>query len=72
MGLLAWAAVVGVGAVVSVCPFLAPAVLPAVGFSAVGPVAGTIAAGAQSYVGSVAAGSFFSAAQAIAMAAPTP
>ena len=42
------------------------------GFSAAGPVAGSLAAGAQAYVGNVAAGSVFAAVQALAMAAPTP
>ena len=44
-----------------------PAILGAVGFSAVGPVAGSIAAGWQASVGSVAAGSFFAFLQSAAM-----
>ena len=72
MGLIAWAIVAGVGGLVIICAPLAAPLLPLVGFSALGPVAGSLAAAAQSYVGSVAAGSFFAAAQAFAMASPTP
>ena len=59
MGLLTWIAVT---------------VLGVIGFAATGPVAGSIAAGIQStfYGGAVTAGSWFAAAQSIAMASPTP
>ncbi|KAG8316575.1 hypothetical protein J6590_047717 [Homalodisca vitripennis] len=72
MGLLAFAVVTGVGSAIIALPVLAPAVLPLIGFSAVGPVAGGLAAGAQAFVGNVAAGSTFATLQAMAMAAPTP
>ena len=65
MGLIAWAIVAGVGGLV-ITPLVAP-LLPLIGFSTLGPVAGSLAAAAQSYVGAVAAGSFFAAAQAFAM-----
>lgn len=45
----------------------APAILGAIGFSAIGPVAGSIAAGWQASMGSVAAGSFFAFLQSAAM-----
>lgn len=44
-----------------------PAILGAIGFSAVGPVAGSIAAGWQASLGTVAAGSLFSFLQGAAM-----
>lgn len=47
-------------------PFV-PALLPAIGFSPLGPVAGTVASVAQSYVGNVAAGSAFAVVQSAAM-----
>lgn len=43
------------------------AILGAIGFSAVGPVAGSIAAGWQASMGTVAAGSFFALLQSAAM-----
>ncbi|KAF2799546.1 hypothetical protein K505DRAFT_194608, partial [Melanomma pulvis-pyrius CBS 109.77] len=46
---------------------LAPMMLSGIGFSAAGPVAGTIAAGWQASIGSVAAGSFFAILQSAAM-----
>lgn len=72
MGFLAWVVVSGIGAAVIALPFIAAAVLPILGFGALGPLAGGLAAGAQSYVGSVAGGSIFATLQAMAMAAPTP
>ena len=48
--------------------FGAPVVLGYVGFSAVGPVAGTAAAAWQASIGSVAAGSLFATLQSTAMA----
>ena len=44
-----------------------PAILGAIGFSAVGPVAGSIAAGWQASIGSVVAGSVFAFLQSAAM-----
>jgi len=57
MGLLTWSLVT---------------VLGVIGFAATGPVAGSVAAGAQSmfYGGAVSAGSWFAVAQSIAMATP--
>ena len=53
--------------------WLTVTILGFIGFAATGPVAGTLAAGIQSfYGGAVAAGSWFAWAQAVAMAAPTP
>lgn len=74
MGLVAFDIVTGIGAAIIALPILAPAVLPLIGFSAVGPVAGGLAAGAQAFVGSVAAGfaSLFQRYSPRAMAAPTP
>lgn len=72
MGFLAWVAVTAVGAAVIALPCLAAACLPCLGFGALGPVAGGLAAAAQSWVGSVAAGSIFATLQAMAMMAPTP
>jgi hypothetical protein len=59
MGILAWAGVT---------------ILGVIGFAVTGPVAGTLAAGIQStvYGGTIAAGSWFAWAQAVAMASPTP
>lgn len=73
MGVLAWAAVTGVGAVTMVAfPPLAGVVAQYLGFSAAGPIAGSLAAGAQAYMGNIAAGSTFAYLQAAAMAIPTP
>lgn len=44
-----------------------PAILGAIGFSGIGPVAGSIAAAWQASIGSVIAGSFFSILQSAAM-----
>jgi len=69
MGLLTALAIGAVGTTAGA--FLAPVVLTAglgvIGFSAVGPVAGSIAAGLQAGIGNVAAGSLFAMAQSAAM-----
>ena len=54
--------------------WVAVTVLGAIGFAATGPVAGSLAAGAQAafYGGAVGAGSWFAWAQSVAMASPTP
>lgn len=46
--------------------------LPCLGFGVAGPLAGSMAAGAQAFVGNVAAGSIFAGLQALAMSACTP
>jgi hypothetical protein len=53
---------------------LVTATLGAIGFSPIGPVAGSLAAGIQGtcYGGAVASGSIFSILQSVAMASPTP
>lgn len=71
MGILTYCVVTGVSALVASTGIGVP-LLGAIGFSAAGPVAGSMAAGAQAFVGNVAAGSFFAAAQAAAMAPVTP
>ncbi|KAN0137750.1 hypothetical protein V8E53_004234 [Lactarius tabidus] len=48
-------------------PLVAKVVLGWIGFSAIGPVAGSLAALIQAAIGNVAAGSFFAALQSIAM-----
>ncbi|KAH8980745.1 hypothetical protein EDB86DRAFT_2978725 [Lactarius hatsudake] len=48
-------------------PLAAKIVLGLIGFSAIGPVAGSIAAGSQAAIGNVAAGSLFATLQSIAM-----
>ncbi|RKO89651.1 hypothetical protein BDK51DRAFT_44397 [Blyttiomyces helicus] len=59
MGFLAFAMMWLVGwAALSLSPAGVP-IAASIGFSATGPVAGTIAPAAQSYIGSVAAGSTF-------------
>lgn len=57
-----------------VLTWIAVTVLGIIGFSAIGPVAGSLAALMQStvYGGAVAQGSVFATLQGIAMAAPTP
>lgn len=72
MGVLAWAVVTAVGGVVVAVPAIAPVVLPVLGFGAAGPMAGGLAAGAQAFVGNVAAGAIFGKLQALAMVAPIP
>ncbi|KAK7685295.1 hypothetical protein QCA50_011658 [Cerrena zonata] len=55
-----------------VAPFLAPPALGVVGFSAAGPVAGSMAAGLQAGMGNVVAGSAFSVAQSVAIGGALP
>lgn len=69
MGFISYVVVTGVGAVLAATGVGVP-IAGMLGFSAAGPVAGSLAAGAQAYVGNVAAGSIFSTVQALAMAAP--
>ncbi|KAK0451103.1 adaptin N terminal region-domain-containing protein [Armillaria borealis] len=64
--------VIGAVAGAALTPVLAPAALGIVGFSAAGPVAGTLAALIQSSIGNVAAGSAFAVAQSIAMGGAIP
>ncbi|KAK0235639.1 adaptin N terminal region-domain-containing protein [Armillaria nabsnona] len=64
--------VIGAVAGAALTPVLAPAALGIVGFSAAGPVAGTLAALIQSGIGNVAAGSAFAVAQSIAMGGAIP
>ena len=71
MGLVSFVVVSGIGAAITATGVGVP-ILGMLGFAASGPVAGTIAAAAQSYIGDVALGSIFSACQTMAMAAPTP
>ena len=71
MGVIAFLVVTAIGSVALATGVGAP-IAACLGFSAIGPIAGTAAAGAQAFVGSVGAGSVFSALQAIAMGAPTP
>ncbi|KAK0495232.1 adaptin N terminal region-domain-containing protein [Armillaria luteobubalina] len=60
---------IGTAAGVALTPVLAPAALGIVGFSAAGPVAGTLAAAIQSGIGNVAAGSAFAFSGAVGWAA---
>ncbi|KAI0289368.1 hypothetical protein BC826DRAFT_1032338 [Russula brevipes] len=64
----------GAGAVVGslLAPVVVPAGLGLVGFGAAGPVAGSLAAGWQASIGSVAAGSVFSTIQSVAMGGAIP
>ena len=55
------------GAVISTAAFITVPVLGAVGFSAIGPVAGSVAAGWQASIGAVEAGSLFALCQSAAM-----
>ncbi|XXQ34575.1 Interferon-induced 6-16 family [Plasmodiophora brassicae] len=71
MGLLASLTVVGFGFLIKTTglPLLvSSAVVEWLGFSVVGPVAGSIAAAAQSFAGNIASGSIFSSLQSFAMA----
>ncbi|KAJ7507081.1 hypothetical protein B0H11DRAFT_2218914 [Mycena galericulata] len=68
--LLAAAAFAVVGAVVA--PFAAPVALGLVGFSSIGPVAGTFAAATQAGIGNVVAGSAFACAQSVAAGGALP
>ncbi|KAH9180643.1 hypothetical protein EDB89DRAFT_1920249 [Lactarius sanguifluus] len=65
---------VATGAIVGIVltPVVAPPILYALGFSAIGPVAGTAAATTQALIGNVAAGSFFAMAQSVAMGGAIP
>ncbi|KAH9001180.1 hypothetical protein EDB92DRAFT_1825226 [Lactarius akahatsu] len=63
---------VGVIAGIVLTPVVAPPILHALGFSAIGPVAGTAAAAMQAGIGNVAAGSFFAMAQGVAMGGTIP
>ncbi|KAH9063347.1 hypothetical protein EDB87DRAFT_174282 [Lactarius vividus] len=65
---------VAVGAIVGIVltPVVAPPILHALGFSAIGPVAGTAAATMQAGIGNVAAGSLFAMAQSVAMGGAIP
>jgi hypothetical protein len=63
---------VGLFGALLVVPILAPLLLRLVGFSSIGPVAGTWAAGFQAGIGNVAAGSAFAVAQGVAMGASVP
>ncbi|KAJ7704336.1 hypothetical protein B0H17DRAFT_1175538 [Mycena rosella] len=61
------AGIAGAGLGAAATALLAAPVLGMVGFSSIGPVAGTLAAGIQAGIGSVTAGSSFAVAQSIAM-----
>ncbi|KAH9081433.1 hypothetical protein EDB83DRAFT_543311 [Lactarius deliciosus] len=63
---------VGVTVGIVLTPVVAPAILYGLGFSAIGPVAGTTAATIQAGIGNVAAGSFFAMAQSAAMGGAIP
>lgn len=56
-----------IGVILFALACASPAILAAMGFSAVGPVAGSLAAGWQAGIGSVAAGSLFAFLQSAAM-----
>ena len=58
-------AVVGGGTVLTLTAVAAPVVLPVIGFSTSGIVAGSAAAAAQSVIGNVAAGSLFATLQSV-------
>ena len=60
--------------IMGVLTWVVVTVLGVIGFAATGPVGGSLAAWAQAtfYGGAVTAGSWFAAAQSVAMAAPTP
>jgi len=74
MGLLTALALGTAGATAGVflTPVLITAGLGVVGFSAAGPVAGSIAAGMQAGIGNVVAGSLFAGAQSVAMGGALP
>ncbi|EPS97649.1 hypothetical protein FOMPIDRAFT_1024943 [Fomitopsis schrenkii] len=56
----------------ALAPEVAPAALGLVGFTSIGPVAGSMAAAMQSSIGNVAAGSLFATAQSISMGGAIP
>lgn len=71
MGVLCYWAMQGVcSAVYATAGYGTTWMAGAIGFGAAGPAGATIAAGAQSYIGNVVAGSLFAECQAAAMAAP--
>jgi len=74
MGFLAWAATTALGGAAIYCTggLATPFVASVVGVGSTGIAAGSLAAGSQSFVGNLAAGSIVSTIQAVAMAAPTP
>lgn len=59
--------IICVGIILFVLACATPAILGAIGFSAMGPVLGSIAAGWQASIGSVAAGTLFAFLQSVAM-----
>ncbi|KAK0204557.1 hypothetical protein DFS33DRAFT_1382454 [Desarmillaria ectypa] len=63
---------IGVIAGVALTPVIVPSILGLFGFGAAGPVAGGLAAGIQSGIGNVAAGSFFALVQSMAMGGAIP
>ncbi|KAH9976282.1 hypothetical protein BGW80DRAFT_1167856, partial [Lactifluus volemus] len=63
---------VGVAASLVFAPILVPVGLGLIGFSAIGPVAGSLAAIIQAGIGNVMAGSLFAIAQSIAMGGAFP
>ncbi|KAK0495250.1 adaptin N terminal region-domain-containing protein [Armillaria luteobubalina] len=67
-----WFFAASAAAGVVLTPILAPAALGIIGFSAAGPVAGTLAAAIHSSIGNVAAGSAFAVAQSIGMGGAIP
>ncbi|KAI7858789.1 hypothetical protein BDC45DRAFT_531333 [Circinella umbellata] len=67
MGLLCYTLVTVAGGAIAATGVGVP-LIGLMGFSAAGPVAGTVAAGAQAYVGNVVAGSIFAGLQTLAMA----
>ncbi|KAI0039764.1 hypothetical protein FA95DRAFT_1612312 [Auriscalpium vulgare] len=69
---LAIAGLVGLAVGAIVTPIVAPAVVSVFGFGAAGPVAGSLAAGIQSGLGSVAVGSSFAIVQSIGMGGAMP
>uniref|UniRef100_A0A069DMC2 Uncharacterized protein n=1 Tax=Panstrongylus megistus TaxID=65343 RepID=A0A069DMC2_9HEMI len=72
MGFFTWAVVTGIGAAALMIPPLTVPIAGYLGFGSAGVGAGTLAAGAQSYVANVAAGTVFAKLQAVAMLSPTP
>uniref|UniRef100_A0A1B6FKP8 Uncharacterized protein n=1 Tax=Cuerna arida TaxID=1464854 RepID=A0A1B6FKP8_9HEMI len=73
MGLIAFVVVNAVGYVVLFVPWIAPFILPLLGFNGGGVAAGGLAAGAQAWMGGhIAAGCIFAKLQALAMLLPIP
>ena len=60
-------ALIVLGIIIFALSLATPAILGAIGFSAAGPVLGSVAAGWQASIGSVAAGSLFAFLQSVAM-----